>query len=154
MTQGLAVQNTYTENYAKVEHPLELLVEREPGDRIFFRNLFDLILGRTEPPLFLASHPVYFRRHFYVRPGLHWLVVLESIVWHMAAVPLLLVLWTWSLSWEIRHYAVPRSHAVASQQEIYYPLSQAFPAREGRQHEQMPTEHSQRRERALQITKE
>ncbi len=48
MTQGLAVRNTYTEDYAKLEHPLELLVPWEPGYRIFFRNLFDLILRRSE----------------------------------------------------------------------------------------------------------
>src|ERR1051325_8056257 len=138
MTQGLAVRNIYPETYPTVEPQLQLLVEREPGHRIFLRNFWDLILRRSEPPLFLASQPVHFRNHFHVRTGVHWMFILASIVSHMAAVPLLLVLWTWSLSWEIRHYAVPRSHAVASQQEISYPLAQSFPAREGRQHENPP----------------
>src|SRR5689334_6725780 len=132
MTQGLAVLDIYPETSPTVEPQLQLLVEREPGHRIFLHNFLDLILRRKEPPLFLASQPVHFRKHFHVRTGVHWMVVLESIVWHMAAVPLLLVLWTWSLSWEMRHYAVPRSSTIASQQEIYYPLSQSFPAREGR----------------------
>ena len=118
MTQGLAVRNTCSDNYATAEPQLQLLVETESGYSIFFRNLFDLISRRTEPPLFLASRPVYFRRHFYVRTGVHWMVVLESIVWHMAAVPLLLVLWAWSLNWEIRHYAVQPSRTAHSEHTI------------------------------------
>lgn len=153
MSQGLAVLNIYPETSPTVEPQLQLLVERESGYRIFFRNLRDLVLRRKEPPLFLASQPVHFRKHFYVRTGVHWMVLLESIVWHMAAVPLLLVLWTWSLSWEVRHYAVPRSHTI-SRQEIYYPLSQAFPAREGRQHEEISSDRAQPRDQALRVAKE
>jgi len=154
MSQGLAVLDIYPETSPTVEPRLQLLVEREPAYRIFFQNLRDLILRRKEPPLFLASQPVHFRKHFYVRTGVHWMVLLESIVWHMAAVPLLLVVWTWSLSWEIRHYAVPRPHTIASQQEIYYPLSQSFPAREGRQHEEMPLDRPHPQDHALRVTKE
>ena len=154
MALGLAVRNIYPETNPTVEPQLQLLVEREPGYRIFFRNFLDVVLRRKEPPLFLSSQPVHFRKHFHVRTGVHWMVILESIVWHTAAVPLLLVLWTWSLSWEVRHYAVPRNHMTASQQEIYYPLAQAFPAREGRQHEEAISERSQPRERALRVAKE
>ena len=155
MIQGLAVRNIYPETSPNVEQQLQLLVEHEPRHRIFLRNFLDLILRRTEPPLFLASQPAHLGKHFYVRTGVHWMVVLESIVWHMTAVPLLLVLWTWSLSWEVRHYAVARSHTMDRQQELTYdPLSQAFPAREGRQHEEMPSERSKPYASALRLAKE
>lgn len=155
MTQGLAVRSTYADDYVEVEPRLQLLVEQVPGYKIFFRNLFDLILRRTEPPLFLASQPVYFRRHFYVRTGVHWMVVLESIVWHMAAVPLLLVIWTWSLNWEIRHYPVERSRTVQSEQQLsYYPLAESFPAREGRQSTELAPERRTPHEHAMHVAKE
>src|SRR5437762_886319 len=154
MTQGLAVRNTCS-NYATAEPQLQLLVETESGYSIFFRNLFDLISRRTEPPLFLASRPVYFRRHFYVRTGVHWMVVLESIVRHMAAVPLLLVLWAWSLNWEIRHYAVQPSRTAHSEQQLtYYSLADSFPAREGRQSAELSPERRTTHEPAIHVAKE
>jgi hypothetical protein len=155
MTQGLAVQDIYPETSPQAEPQLQLLVERDSGYRIFFGNFRDLIWRRKEPPLFLASQPVHFRRHLSVRTGVHWMVVLESVVWHMAAVPLLLVFWTWSLSWEVRRTVVERNPLARSEQDItYYPLSQSFPAREGRQHENPPAQRSASRKPALQVAEE
>ncbi len=143
MNQGLALRSSDPAVYPKVELRLLLLVELEPAYRVFFRNLADLLLPPTEPPLFLASRPVLFPRPFYIRTGVRWTVVLESMAWHLAAVPLLLTLWTWSSRWERQRYPLQQARTALSHARLTYdsPI-ESFPGRGVRQGRRLPPDHT------------
>ncbi len=135
MTQGLALRRPQPENYAEVEPCLQLLIEGEPAYRVFWGNLLALILRRKEPPLFLASQPIHCRRNLYVRTGVRWPVLVESMAWHLAATPLLLVLWTLSMQWDSVRFPFRHVQMAQRHYQLTYPApKEAFPAREGRQH--------------------
>jgi hypothetical protein len=139
MSLGLALRSADPAVYPKAELRLHLLVELEPAYRVFFRNLADLIVPPNEPPLFLSSRPVLFPRPFYIRTGVSWSVVLESIAWHLAAVPLLLTLWTWSSGWERQRYPLqPATTALSYAQLTYYSPTESFPARGASQGRGLP----------------
>jgi hypothetical protein len=118
--------------YPKAGPRLRLLLEMEPGYRVFFHNLADLLWPQTQPPLFLASRPVALRRPVYIRTELRWSVFLESMAWHLAA--LILLLLVFSSNWELRRYPLSQSKTNSSQSQVtYYRPEETFPAREGRQ---------------------
>ena len=139
MNQGLALRSADPAVYPKADLRLQLLVELEPAYRVFFRNLADFVLPPTEPPLFLSSRPVLFPKPFYIRTGVPWAVVLESMAWHLAAVPLLLTLWTWSSGWESQRYPLQQaSTALSYAQLTYYSPTESFPARGASQDRGLP----------------
>ena len=133
MIHGSALRCPQPDHYAPVEPRLELLPQVEPGSRIFVRNLLDLILRREEPPLFIASQPVVCRRHFYIRTGVRKTAIFESLGWHIVIVPLLLLLWNWSMKSEFQRFPLQSSKFTQSEPLTYDPPSGKFPARQGRQ---------------------
>lgn len=133
MSQGSALLSPQPVQSSKAEPCLQLLMEFEPRGRVFFRNFFDLLSRRKEPAL-LASQPIQCSRHFYVRTGVRWSAIAESIAWHLAAAPLLLILWTWSMQWDSPRFPMRRVPLVESKYELtYYRPDETFPARDGRQ---------------------
>jgi len=117
-------------------------------------GLLDFVLRRTEPPLFLASSPLHFKP-FYVCTGVRWRVVLRSTAGHLAVVPLLLILWTWSLKWDLRRYPLQQNTLSRSQEQFtYYAPDESFPAREGRQREEMPAPAATSRQPVIHVAAE
>ena len=141
MDQGFALRSEDPAVYPKAELRLQLLVDLEPAYRVFFRNLADLVLPPTEPPL--ASCPVFFPRHFDIRTGVRSTVVLASMSCHLAAVLLLLTLWTWSSRWERQGYPLRQAGTALSHARVtYYSPIESFPARGGRQSRGLPPDHT------------
>lgn len=132
MNQAVAFRSPEPDLYPQADVRIQLLLEREPGYRTFFRNLGDLIFPPKEPPLFLASQPVLFPKPFYIRTGVRSGVVLQSFAWHLVVVPLLLTLWTWSSRWERQSF--PLQHGALRHARLAYNSpAKFFPASEGRQ---------------------
>jgi hypothetical protein len=151
MDQRLGLRSADPAVYPKAELPLQLLVELEPAYRVFFRNLADLVLPPTEPPLLPA--PVLFPRPFYIRTGVRWTVVLASMASHLAAVLLLLTLWTWSSRWERQRYPLQEARTVLSHARLtYYLPIESFPARGGRQSRGLPPDHTAMRPPIIHLT--
>src|SRR5882672_402356 len=65
---------------------LRLLVELEPGYRVFFRNLADTVLFRPAPTVAITSEPAAFWRDVFVYSRLPWWSLLESMLWHLLAI--------------------------------------------------------------------
>lgn len=107
---------------------LRLLIELEPGHRVFFRNLADLLLSRRVPQIPVTSRPARFWNDVFVPSGAPWSSFLESLLLHLLLI--ILLVWGQSRVW------VPEkrfSQRDAFHRSItYYPLTQSFPAVGGR----------------------
>ena len=156
MTQGSALRSPRPTRYVNVEPRLQLLVLLEPRYRVFFRNLFDLVLRRKVPPFFLASQPAQCSRNYYVRTGVRWQAVAESLAWHLAATPLLLMVWTWSMQWDSMSYPLHQAHISHGKYQLtYYKPGETFPARDGRQHQKIkPQQHAPSEPPAIHVASE
>src|SRR5450755_76195 len=103
----------------------KLLMELEPAHRVFFSNLFDVLLRRQVPYVDLVSKPADFWGDVFVPAGAPWWAFLESVLWHASAVLALLII---SQGWG------PRIHIDKTRTEtsriIYYRPMPTFPARE------------------------
>src|SRR3982074_3766454 len=76
---------------------LKLLIELEPAHQVFFRNLGDILLFRSTPPIASTSSPTSFWGDVFVYSGVPWSSFVESILCHMIAVVVVLILsqgWT------------------------------------------------------------
>ena len=73
---------------------LKLLLELEPRHRVFFRNLTDLLLSRSVPQIAIGSRHVPFWDDVFVPSGILWASFLQSMLWHL----LLMVLLVWGHS--------------------------------------------------------
>jgi hypothetical protein len=106
---------------------LRLLVELEPGHRVFFRNLVDLVLLRRVAPAFVTSRPAHFWSDVFVTSATPWWSVAESMLCHLLLVVLLV--WSQSRAWfPIQVFSPPD----ASKSITYDPRTQTFPAAESR----------------------
>src|SRR6202140_572611 len=107
---------------------LRLLVELEPGHRVFFRNLADLLLSRRVPSIPITSRPAPFWGDVFVPSGARWSAFTESMLCHL----LLVILFVWGQSrvW-VQVERFPQREA-SSRSVTYYPPTQTFPAAEGR----------------------
>src|SRR6266478_3374692 len=107
---------------------LRLLTELEPGHRVFFGNLADLLLSRRVPPIPVTSRPAPFWGDVFVPSGARWSSFLESMLCHL----LLIILFVWGQSRV--SVAVKRfSQQDAFRRSVtYYPPGRSLPAVEGR----------------------
>ena len=71
---------------------LRLLLESEPAHRIFLRNLTDLVLSRTPPPIATTSAPAPFWSDVFVPSSVPWWWFVESLLGHMILVTAVLIL--------------------------------------------------------------
>src|SRR5258708_24438986 len=107
---------------------LRLLTELEPGHRVFFGNLADLLLSRRVPPIPVTSRPAPFWGDVFVPSGARW----SSFLWSMLCHLLLIILFVWGQSrvWvPVKRF--PQREAF-NRSITYYPPTQSFPAAEGR----------------------
>src|ERR1700674_5661201 len=107
---------------------LRLLIELEPGHRVFFRNLADLLLSPRVPPIPITSQPVPFWGDVFVPSGARWSSFMESMLCHL----LLMILFVWGQSrvW-VQVKPFPQREAF-NRSITYYPPTQTFPAAGGR----------------------
>jgi hypothetical protein len=99
----------------------QLLVELEPAHRVFFRNLGDILLFRSSPPLGITWLPAPFWDDVFIQSRLPWWGLLESMLWHSLIVA---ALWSVSQYWSLQR--LPQ-HARPHAPVIYYPTSETFP---------------------------
>ncbi len=100
-----------------------LVLEFEPGYRVFFGNLADLLLRKPLPTLVLASRPAPYWHDVFVYTGAPWGSVLESALCHLTLVLALIIL---SPIWAPRtHMETQRWHR---SYVAYYTPSPTFPA--------------------------
>ena len=103
---------------------LKLLIELEPAHRVFFRNLGDILLFRSTPPITTTSSPASFWGDVFVYSSVPWSRFLESMLCHMIAVVVVLI-----LSQEWKHQVQPQQRRAFDKSDvIYYTPSQTFPA--------------------------
>ena len=107
---------------------LRLLIELEPGHRVFFRNLADLLLSRRVPPIPITSRPAPFWGDVFVPSVARWSAFTESMLCHL----LLMILFVWGQS-RVWMQVKPFPQREAFNRSItYYPPTQTFPAAGGR----------------------
>jgi len=103
---------------------LRLLLEPEPAYRVFFRNLADLVLSRTPPPIATTSTPAFFWNDVLVPSSMPWRRFVESLLGHMIVVTALLILVPkWPTSESIQQRSVFDKSYVS-----YYTPPKSFPA--------------------------
>src|SRR5438552_5578878 len=103
---------------------LRLLLELEPGHRVFFRNLADVILFRSTPPVATMSRPGPFWHDVFVCSGVPWRWLLGSTLSHMIVIAFMLILSQW---WAQREPLQHRRTFYKSYVSYYTP-SPSFPA--------------------------
>ncbi len=108
---------------------LSLPIELEPGYRVFFRNLADLLLWRGVPHIPITSRPAPFWNDVFVPSGTLWYSFTESTLLHL----LLIILFVWGQSrvWVLSTKVLPQRDAF-NRSITYYPPARSFPAIEGR----------------------
>ncbi|HEV2731338.1 MAG TPA: hypothetical protein VGV15_15010, partial [Terriglobales bacterium] len=110
--------------HLKAAPRLKLLLELEPAHRVFFRNLADILLFRSTPPVTRISKPAPFWRDVFVCSGVPWRWLLGSTLCHVIVVAAVLILcqaWT-------QQEALQRRRAFHKFYVSYYTPSQSFPA--------------------------
>jgi hypothetical protein len=107
---------------------LSLPIELEPGYRVFFRNLADLLLSRRVPHIPITSRPALFWNDVFVPSGTLWYSFTESMLLHL----LLIILFVWGQSrvWVVSVKLFPQRDAF-HRSITYYPPARSFPAIEG-----------------------
>ena len=103
---------------------LRLLLELEPAHRVFFRNLADVLLFRSMPPVATMSRPAPFWRDVFVCSGVPWPWMLGSTLSHMIVIAAMLILSQW---WAQREPLQHRRGFYKSYVSYYTP-SPSFPA--------------------------
>src|SRR6266700_1847938 len=103
---------------------LRLLLELEPAHRVFFRNLADVLLFRSMPPVAATSRPAPFWRDVFVCSGVPWRWLLGSTLSHVIVVAAMLILSQW---WAQREPLQHRRTFYKSYVSYYTP-SPSFPA--------------------------
>src|SRR5437016_1399836 len=103
---------------------LRLLLELEPAHRVFFRNLADVILFRSTPPVATMSRPGPFWHDVFVCSGVPWRWLLGSTLSHMIVIAFMLILSQWWAQREPLQYRRGFYKSYVS----YYTPSPSFPA--------------------------
>src|SRR3984893_12841762 len=107
---------------------LRLLIELEPGHRVFSLTLADLLLSRRLPPIPITSRPAPFWGDVFVSSGARWSSFMESMLCHL----LLMILFVWGQS-RVWMQVKPFPQREAFNRSVtYYPPTQTFPAAGGR----------------------
>ena len=106
---------------------LSLLLELEPGYRVFFRNLADIFFFRREHAIATTSGAGFFWRDVFVHSGLPWRRFGESLLYHVIAIASVLML---SQIWVSQDR--PSQRRIFDKSYIsYYKPSHSFPALRG-----------------------
>src|SRR3989449_5012222 len=103
---------------------LKLLLELEPAHRVFFRNLADILLFRSPPPIATTSRPAPFWSDVFVYSGVPWWWLLGSMLWHVLAV---VAVWSLSQGWALQEHLQQR-RTFHQTYVSYYTPPQSFPA--------------------------
>jgi hypothetical protein len=102
---------------------LRLLVEWEAAHRVFFRNLADLVLFRSVPPIPLTARRGRFWSDVFVESGVPWQGLVQSMLWHVLAMAAL---------WSFPKALAPQQHIERRENfqsyVTYYTPPQSFPA--------------------------
>ena len=110
--------------HLKAEPRLKLLLELEPAHCVFFRNLADILLFRSPPPIATTSRPAPFWSDVFVYSGVPWWWLLGSMLWHVLAV---VAVWSLSQVWALQEH--PQQRRTFHQSYVsYYTPPQSFPA--------------------------
>src|SRR5712691_8252885 len=110
--------------HLKAAPRLKLLLELEPAHRVFFRNLADILLFRSPPPIATTSRPAPFWSDVFVYSGVPWWWLLGSMLWHVIAV---VAVWSLSQVWALQEH--PQQRRTFHQSYVsYYTPPQSFPA--------------------------
>ena len=107
---------------------LRLLIELEPGHRVFFGNLADLILSRRVPQIPITSRPAPFWNDVFVPSGASWSSFLESMLLHL----LLMILFVLGQSRVWAPVSLFPQRDAFHRSITYYPPTKSFPAAAGR----------------------
>src|SRR5438552_3542715 len=110
--------------HLKAAPRLKLLLELEPAHRVFFRNLADIFLFRSPPPIATTSRPAPFWSDVFVYSGVPWWWLLGSMFWHVLAVA---AVWSLSQGWALQEHSQQRRTFHQSYVSYYTP-PQSFPA--------------------------
>jgi hypothetical protein len=124
---GVLIANQRVERFRPAPR-LRLLVELEPRHRVFFRNLFDLLLSQPAPRIPVTSLPARFWSDVFVPSGAPWSSFLESILLHL----LLIAFFVWGQSRILVSVKLFTQPGVFHRSITYYPPTPSFPAAEGR----------------------
>jgi hypothetical protein len=108
-----------------VQPDIKLLVELEPAQRAFFRNLADMVLLRSPARLVDSSSQMHGWNDVLVESHVPWRRFIESVFLHIVVVGVLSGL---SRIWPRELTVSPPSLREAH--IVYYPFSQSFPAHE------------------------
>jgi hypothetical protein len=120
---------------------LKLLLEFEPGHRVFFRNLGDAVLRREPPRIALTSRPGTFWNDVFIYSGKPWRSFFESILWHVFVVA---VIWVVFLRGGPRLETAKQQQMFHDSRITYYAPSKSFPATESRRSRPRPQPKAQR----------
>jgi len=110
--------------HLKAAPRLKLLLELEPAHRVFFRNLADILLFRSTPPVATMSRAAPFWRDVFVCSGVPWRSLLGSTLCHVIVIAAVLILcqgWT-------QQEVLQRRRAFHNLYVSYYTPSPSFPA--------------------------
>lgn len=105
----------------------QLLLELKPAYRTFLSNLAYTLLGQPVQTVVITSEPAQYWPDVFIHSGAPWWALLESALWHMVAIVVLLSLPRWTPREKIQ--LQPFDH---SSYLTYYPPAPTFPARESR----------------------
>lgn len=116
---------------ARPEPRLKLLLEREPAYVTFFHNLVDILLMRQVPRVSITSKPAVFWRDVFVSSRVGWRSMLESLVWHMTLVALIVATSLFLPRWE-RRDILRANQSWQQSSVVYYPAARSFSAPSGK----------------------
>lgn len=129
---------------------LRLLTELEPGHRVFFDNLADLLLSRRVRQPFISARPAAFWNDVFVPSGTPWSSFLESMLGHLLLI--ILVVWAQSRVWPT--VKLFQEQDALHRSISYSPPTQSFPAaasRAARVRTRAPVKHRSPHRRAMTV---
>jgi hypothetical protein len=91
MENGLTVLDLRADSPWEGPSDPKLLMEWEAAHRVFFSNLGDMV-RRLGPPVELPSQPASLWREIFIPRGAPWSSLLESSLWHVSGVLVLLII--------------------------------------------------------------
>ena len=128
---GVLIANQIADQRVQRSGPaprLRLLTELEPGHRVFFGNLADLLLSRRVPQIPITARPAPFWDDVFVPSGAPWSSFMQSMLCHL----LLMVLFLWGQSRVWVPVKLFLQQDAFHRSITYYPPTQSFPAVGGR----------------------
>jgi hypothetical protein len=101
----------------------QLLLPRDPPYRVFLGNLAHTLLGQPSPRVVISSRPAPYWRDVFVYRGLPWWALIESGLWHMVLIVVVLGVSKWTTGEKVQFQRFEHSSYIT-----YYPPDPTFPA--------------------------